>query len=218
MDWAAKLAWAEAEHTERIERGPAAGERPDLHAAGVANASWAAGLAAAMLGDAGRRRQLLRRAAEEYRSSWGIAPAGSWGRPIAAVRCRLLAPDLEGARADSEWTLAEGAAGADGPFGRYAAALALLVLGAEKEAFAVSSSLREDDAFPADVAEALVAVASRDGAAFAGACRDVLRSFEERDAYLEDVRVADTVMVLQELASLRGLDPPVLESPLLPPG
>jgi hypothetical protein len=43
----------------------------------------------------------------------------------------------------------------------------------------------------------------------------VLRSFETRDAYLEDVAVADTVLVLQALASARGLAP-TLESPLLP--
>ena len=49
-----------------------------------------------------------------------------------------------------------------------------------------------------------------------GARRAVLRSFEEREAFLEDVRVADTVLVLDALAAARGLELPPLSSPLLP--
>jgi len=44
----------------------------------------------------------------------------------------------------------------------------------------------------------------------------VLASFEARDEYLEDLPVADTVLVLQALARERGLDVP-LRSPVLPP-
>jgi hypothetical protein len=43
----------------------------------------------------------------------------------------------------------------------------------------------------------------------------VLRSFETREAYLEDVAVADTVIVLQRLAGRRRLAAE-LGSPLLP--
>ena len=46
--------------------------------------------------------------------------------------------------------------------------------------------------------------------------RAVLRSFEERDAFLEDVRVADTVLVLDALARQRGVAPEPLVSPMLP--
>lgn len=45
----------------------------------------------------------------------------------------------------------------------------------------------------------------------------VLQSFETRDAYLEDVPVADTVLVLQALARRRGLAAELrLRSTLLP--
>jgi hypothetical protein len=44
----------------------------------------------------------------------------------------------------------------------------------------------------------------------------VLRSFERRDAFLEDTPVADTVLVLDALARERGLPTERLESPLLP--
>jgi hypothetical protein len=43
----------------------------------------------------------------------------------------------------------------------------------------------------------------------------VLESFETREEYLEDVAVADTVLVLQALAARRGFAVE-LESPLLP--
>jgi hypothetical protein len=43
----------------------------------------------------------------------------------------------------------------------------------------------------------------------------VLESFESRDEYLEDVPVADTVIVLTKLAEQRGLQAD-LDSPLLP--
>ena len=66
------------------------------------------------------------------------------------------------------------------------------------------------------MAHALAALAGPDAEAYEAARRDVLRSFEERDMFLEDVRVADTVLVLDALARERGLETPRLESPLLP--
>ena len=47
------------------------------------------------------------------------------------------------------------------------------------------------------------------------AVEEVLESFETRDEYLEDVPVADTVLVLQALAGTRGMAAE-LESELLP--
>ena len=44
----------------------------------------------------------------------------------------------------------------------------------------------------------------------------MLVSFETREDYLEDVAVADTVLVLRALALGRGLEPRVRESALLP--
>jgi len=50
---------------------------------------------------------------------------------------------------------------------------------------------------------------------YAGAAQEVLESFDGREGYLEDVAVADTVLVLQALAARRGLAVE-LTSPLLP--
>jgi len=215
MDWQAKLAWAGAEHERRLAAALGPDEREDLRLAGIAGASWAAGLAALMLGRDGEARDRLRRAAGEYDASWRAAPPGSWGRPIAMIRCRLMAGDHEGARADASAAVAAGVLDAPGPIGGYCAALALLALGRDEDAGIVAARIA-DGLEPASVADALGALARADGAAYVAARLAVLRSFEERDAFLEDVRVADTVLVLDALAAARGLEPPTLSSPLLP--
>ena len=215
MDWQAKLAWAGAEHERRLVAALGPDEREDLRLAGIAGASWAAGLAALMLGRDGEARDRLRRAADEYDASWRAAPPGSWGRPIAMIRCRLMAGDHEGARADASAAVAAGVLDAPGPIGGYCAALALLALGRDEDAGIVAARIA-DGLEPASVADALGALARADGAAYVAARLAVLRSFEERDAFLEDVRVADTVLVLDALAAARGLELPTLSSALLP--
>ena len=216
MDWLAKLTWAEAEHERRLAAAAGPDEREDFRLAGIAGASWAAGLAALMLGRDDEARVRLLRAAGEYETSWHAAPAGSWGRPIAMIRCRLMADDHHGARADASAAVAAGVLDAPGPIGGYCAALALLALGRGEDAEIVAARVADEGLQPASVAEALGAIARADGAAYVAARLAVLRSFEERDAFLEDVRVADTVLVLDALAAARGLEPPLLSSPLLP--
>jgi hypothetical protein len=212
VDWEAYREAASRRHDERAAAAPAAGERDDLRLGNIASASWAAGLAASMLGRADEARALLERAAEEYVASWDVAPPGSWGRPIAALKCRLIAGDREGARRDAERTLAEGALPPESDIQRYAGVLALLVLERDAEAAAAGSF---GEGFPPDVGAALAALARRHGEAYAGAVRLVLRSFEQRDEFLEDLPVADTVLALQALARERGLETE-LASPFLP--
>jgi len=183
----------------------------------MANAAGGAGLALLMLG---RREESVRwfgRAAQRYRESFADAPPGSWGRPIGAVKARLLAGDRSGAEADALWALEVGAAESESPIGLYAAALALLVLGDDHRARFVADSLRNRDDFPHDVADALAYVAAGDRVGYVYAVEEVLRSFETRDEYLEDIPVADTVVVLQALAAPRDVAAE-LSSPLLPAG
>jgi hypothetical protein len=181
----------------------------------MGNAATGAGLALLMDGRRDEAADWLGRAADRYRESFVDAPPGSWGRPIGAVKARLLAGDRAGAERDAHWGLDEGAAGSESPIGRYAACLATLVLGRDDEARDLAATLANRDDFPPDVAAALGALAARDAGAYAAAVTVVLRSFETRDAYLEDIAVADTVIVLQVLAGDRGLTAE-LESPLLP--
>jgi hypothetical protein len=219
VDWETKLAWALEEHARRSAGRGRPGEREDFRLAAVAGASWAAGLAAAMAGRDAESRELLRRAADGYVVSWDAAPAGSWGRPIAALRCRLMAGDHEGAERDAQRALAEGAAEGEGAIAAYCACLASFVLGDDARATTLAESLADDEAFqPAAVAAALVAIGRRDAPAYAAAARAVLADFEARDAFLEDMPVADTVLVLDALAEARRIPSAPLPSPLLSPG
>jgi len=156
----------------------------------------------------------LRRAAARYRESWHEAPPDSWGRPIGALKALLLAGDDSTDAAG--WPLDAGAAAAASPIGRYAGTLALLVLCRDAEAHELAASLADRDDFPHDVAAALGALAAGDAAGYRSAVTSVLRSFETRSAFLEDVAVADTVLVLQRLAAPRGLAVELPPSPLLP--
>lgn len=215
MDWVEKQAWAEREHGLR-SGATGVEEREDLRLAGIAGASWAAGLAAAMAGNGRASAELLRRAADEYVTSWHAAPPQSWGRPIAVLRCRLLAGEGTRARPEAEAALLEGAPEAAGPIAAYCATLAFLVLELDDEAAVQAERAVGEGLEPVAVAEALGALARRDSEELDRARREVLRSFEDRDAFLEEVPVADTVLVLDALASTRGLELPRLTSPLLP--
>jgi hypothetical protein len=183
----------------------------------MGNAANGAGLALLMLGRDEEASKWLHHAAARWRESFGDAPPGSWGRPIGAIKALLLAGDRAGAADAARWALDAGAGAAESPIGRYAAALAHLVLEQDDEARAVATSIRGRDDFPGDVADALAALAAGDGNGYAAAVGSVLESFRERREYLEDVPIADTVMVLQTLAEPRDLAVELI-SPLLPTG
>jgi len=180
----------------------------------MANAAYGAGLALLMQGDA-EAVAWFARAAERYRESYADAPPSSWGRPIAMIKSRVLAGDWEAAGREAEFTLAQGAAEAASPIGRYAACLALLVLDRDEEARPLAGALRTEGGFPHDVGDGLAMLAARDRVGYVDAVESVLESFETRDSHLEDIPVAETVIVLQALASQRDLAAE-LTSPLLP--
>jgi hypothetical protein len=181
----------------------------------MGNAANGAGLALLMLGRDEEAAKWLGHAAQRWRESFRDAPPGSWGRPIGAIKALLLAGDRERTEDAARWALEAGAADAESPIGRYAATLASLALGQDEEARSLASTIRERDDFPRDVADALATLAAGDRVGYVLAVETVLESFETRDDYLEDVPVADTVMVLQALAEPRELAAE-LSSPLLP--
>jgi hypothetical protein len=181
----------------------------------MGNAAFGAGLASLMEGDTATAAEWFGRARERYRESWEDAPPGSWGRLIAILKTRILAEEWAGAEADARWSLDQRPADAESPIGRYAATLALLVLGEWARARVLADELRTQEAFPRDVGDALATIAAPDPIGYVEAIESVLESFETRDEYLEDVPVADTVLVLQALAARRGMAAE-LESPLLP--
>jgi hypothetical protein len=179
----------------------------------MGNAAGAAALTALMAGRDGT--EWFARSAERYRESWEHAPPGSWGRPIGAIKARILAGDWEGAADDARWALEVGAAESDSPIGSYAAALAFAALRDWDEVRPHADYARTHESFPSAVGDALAFIAAEDVVGYVEAVEEVLESFETRDEYLEDVPVADTVLVLQALAGRRGMAAE-LESELLP--
>ena len=217
QDWLAHFERERARYEDGESRLPGAedADARQRQLTRLGNAAGGAGLALLMQGRLDEAGDWFHRAADRYRESFVDAPPGSWGRPIGAVKSLVLAGDRAGAEEAARWALGAGAADTDSPIGRYAAALALLVLGDDEHARVHADAIRSRDDFPADVGDALAYLAAHDVVGYTEAVGAVLESFEARDDYLEDMPVADTVVVLQTLARRRGIELE-LSSPLLP--
>jgi hypothetical protein len=217
VDWAEHARREDARYRDGESRLPDAKDHDSQQRqlTRMGNAAAGAGLALLMNGDTAAARKWFARAVERYRESYELAPPGSWGRPIAILKARILVGDWDRAEREARWTLDEGAADAESPIGRYAATLALLVLGRDDEAQMLAAGLRTRDDFPAPVGDALASIAAEDLLGYVAAVGAVLESFETRVDYLEDLPAADTVVVLQALAARRDIAAE-LSSPLLP--
>src|SRR5919197_1322553 len=88
-----------------------------------------------------------------------------------------------------------------GSWGRPIGAMKALVLAGDRAK--AEDAVRARDDFPNDVGDALAFLAAQDVAGYETAVESVLESFETRDDYLEDLLIADTVLVLQVLAEHR---------------
>lgn len=212
MDWIPVFDEKRRRHAEGEER--ARGDERAMVRQG--NVGYAAGLALLMAGspEAG---EWLRRAAADWRASWDLgAPPDAWGRPTGVLKALLLAGDDAGVAEAVRWALELGCATAESPIGRYAGCLALLAAERWPEARHVAESLREREDFPHDVADALATISAHDLVGAIEAIDSVVASFEVRDAYLEDMAVADTALVLAELARRRGIAVELPASDVLP--
>jgi hypothetical protein len=200
VDWRGRYERAAARHAAGEAR-----EADERQLVQLANAAWAAGLSLLMDGDREGAAEWLRCAAARYRESW-VAGSDAWGRQLGAIKALLIVgEDASGA---ARWTLETclGISYRDmslSPIGRYAGVLALLVLERDEEAGRVAATLGEG--FPGDVADALRALSAHDADAYRAAVAAIRRSFEARDAFLEDVPVCDTALALDALAARRGL-------------
>ena len=213
VDWAATFEREAGRYADGESRLGDGSDERQRQLTRMGNAAWGAALCRLMQGeDAG---EWLARAAQRWRESYAEAPPGSWGRPIGAIKAYVLGGDWDAAAEAARWTLAEGAGDAESPIGRYAAALACAVVGDWEHARVHADAIRVRDDFPRDVGDALAMIAAEDVVGYVESIESVLESFETRDEYLEDVPVADTVLVLQALAARRGMAAE-LESALLP--
>jgi hypothetical protein len=217
-DWARHFRREDERYRDGEARLPEAGDQDarQRQLTRMGNAAAGAGLSLVMQGNREDAHAWFALAAARYLESWKHAPPESWGRPVAIIKARILDRDWSAAERDAAWTLEVGAGEAASPIGRYAAALAHAVLDEWGAMHVLADGLRTAEGFPADVGDALATLAAGDPVGYAQAIASVLESFETRDAYLEDLPAADTVLVLQALAERRGLVPAELESELLP--
>ena len=215
IDWEEGAARARERFEDGAARLPENTDERQRQLTRMGNAAWAAGLSYLMLGRRDDANEWLVRAAETYRRSSPDAPAGSWGRPIGAMKSRLIAGDLVGAEEDARWALGAGAAESESPIGRYAAGLAQLILGEDDAAAALAVTLTGAEAIPPAVIDSITTLAMRDAPAYQAAIAALVADFEARAEFLEDIPVADTVLALQALAEVREMDVP-LASALLP--
>ena len=195
--------------------GPERAGQRERQLSRIGSAAWGAALALLMEGYRAEAWIWLDRAATLYRRSLADAEPGSWGRSIGCLKCRLLAGDLHAAAREARWTLELEARDGASPIARYAATIALLTLSRDEEARPLAAALVREPSFPAATATALLALVHRRPLEYEDAVREVLRTFETRDRFLEDVPVADTVMMLQILARGR-VGVPALSSTRLP--
>jgi hypothetical protein len=214
MDWEEHAEREEGRYADGLGRLPNDPEGRQKQLVRVAMAAGGAGLARLLQGRKAESAGWFARAAGRYRESYDGAPPGSWGRLIGALKSRILAGDWAGAAEDAAWALEQEPGRSESPIGAYAAVLALLALAEDERASEAVETLRSPE-FPDAVADALASLARHEREAYAEAVKRVLESFETREEYLEDIPVADTVIVLEALAARRGLAAG-LQSPLLP--
>ena len=165
-----------------------------------------------LAGDRAGAEAHLRVAEQRYRESWEVAPPGGYGRLVGMLKAAILHGDADGA---ARHALAALALGTESPTAAYALALACLAAGDDVAAGAAAGQMANGGEAFERTAAALGALARRDEPAYAAALRAVIADFEARDLHLTGVPIADTALVLERLAELRGLaQRPV--SPLLP--
>jgi len=159
------------------------------------------GLRALLDGDRELARSRLQEAAERYRTSWELAPPRSFGRLVGMLKAAVLAGDAAQAAAYARDAVPE----ADSPPSAYVRAVAALVEGDDAAAAGFADGMREGSPAFGRAADAIAALAARDGEAYASAVSAIVSDFEGRSEHLTGVPVADTALMLEALAEPRGL-------------
>ena len=111
MDWDEHAEREEARYADGLARLPADPDGRQKQLVRVAMAATGAGLARLMQGRRAEAAGWLARSAERFRESYSDAPPESWGRPIGAIKARVIAGDREGAAGDAGWALEQEPAG-----------------------------------------------------------------------------------------------------------
>ena len=171
------------------------------------------GQRALIASDRAGARSAFAAAAGLYRDSWEVAPPSAYGRLVGMLKSSVLAGS---GVTEARYVLGElDDADPESATASYARALAALILDDDEDARVWASRMGAgSDAF-ARAAEAIAALAERDGSRYAAALDAIVRDFEQRTDHLTGVAVADTALMLSELGARRGMAV-AIESPVLP--
>jgi hypothetical protein len=170
---------------------------------------------ALLAGDIAEARFVFADASSCYRRSWEAAPPRSFGRLVGMLKSAVLAGSGHDQAAYARAAI--DAEDAQSPTAAYALGIAALILNDDHAAVEAARTMRGTGE-PAFVrtAEAIEALASRDAAAYERALRQIVADFESRAEHLTGVAIADTALMLELLASERGITGGI-QSDLLPP-
>jgi hypothetical protein len=162
-------------------------------------------------GERDRARVRFHDAAVLYRQSWEAAKPDAYGRLVGMLKASVLSGSAqEEARYVRALHLQT-----ESPVAAYALAISALVAADDASARRLAQRLRTaSDAFRR-AGEGIAAIADRDPQRTGEAISAIVADFEARDDHLTGVRIADTALMLRELAVARGLEVQVT-SPVLP--
>jgi hypothetical protein len=162
-------------------------------------------------GERDRARVRFHDAAVLYRQSWEAAKPDAYGRLVGMLKASVLSGSAqEEARYVRALHLQT-----ESPVAAYALAISALVAADDASARRLAQRLRTaSDAFRR-AGEGIAAIADRDPQRTGEAISAIVADFEARDDHLTGVRIADTALMLRELAAARGLEVQVT-SPVLP--
>ena len=162
-------------------------------------------------GERERARVRFHDAAVLYRQSWEAAKPDAYGRLVGMLKASVLSGSaMEEARYVRALHLQT-----ESPVASYALAISALVAGDDATARRLAQRLRSaSDAFRR-AGEGIAAIADRDPQRTGEAIAAIVADFEAREEHLTGVRIADTALMLRELAAGRALRVDVT-SPVLP--
>ena len=162
----------------------------------------AEGQRAMLAGRDGEASALYRQAMTAWRRSWRSAPPRSFGRLIGMVKAAVIAGDAEPA---ARYVCDAIGRDGDSPPSWYALGIAALALCDDGTALRAAEGMRGgSDAFDR-TADAIAALAEGDGERYADAVGAIVADFEAREQHLTGVPFADTALMLERLAEIRGL-------------
>jgi hypothetical protein len=168
---------------------------------------------ALLAGDEEGARSEFARSADLYKRSWEAAGPTSYGRLIGMLKAAVLAG--EGKEQAAYATHALEGDDSDSAAAGYARALAALVAEDDEEAGRWAARMRGGSEAFDRTAAAIDSLARRDRAQYEEAVQAIVRDFEQRTDHLTGVAIADTAVMLQELAARRGMAAQI-DSPVLP--